>query len=47
MAVIDQDTLVFTFFVRDGGNAASATSVDYHVASIVRVECHVVLVVKW
>ena len=47
MAVLEQGALVFTFFLRGGGNATSVTSGDCLVTSTVRSECHVVLVVKW
>ena len=45
MAVIEQGVLVFTFYVKGGGNVGSVPSGDCHVASMVRAECHVVLIV--
>ena len=45
--VIEEGALVATFIMRDGGNVAFVASVHYHVASMMRGECHMAFVVKW
>ena len=46
-AVIEPGALVLAYIVRDGGDAALVASDDHHVASMVKAERHVGLVVKW
>ena len=44
--VTEQGALVLASEVRDGGDALLVASDDRHVASMVKAECHVAIVVK-